>query len=670
MYIHVAESLSGRGVISSNGGTGYQGDSSTLTSFGCGGGGGRLKFLICDQQFDEKCSVNFTGSFSAIGGASYKGFQGDNGTQFGNSCPPGYTGILCHACPIGTYKNDSGSYDCQACENAPPYAHYTTSAEQSPMCEWACNPGYSGRTCRTPFQILLHGFGGTAGFVVVLLGIVGFFTLVGVFCRQRKLNHRVRFRSTTSKHERQKLLEASSKRSSIWWAPFRCCSLPRLGYPKLREKELGDHIYRIYFSGENTPLSPWRLDPIPPRALANIVYAAEFATLAQRINSAVTWPEARLTDLLYLVSCLFVYPFASDLIQYRRYRRLNTLKRILSRYNHAFLRGARARALLNSVKLGYASDCSLAYIEILHKESELSVNAPACPIGKPRLPIVLLLAGCGTYEHPYYLDPVDLLVRSVPQCPELTTFIDDAWIEVVAELNAKLRTVRVQALEHTLGPVLSFLEHKTYHSGMLGGLQLYLGRFWTCLQPETNVPSKLGIYLTTGGTGQRESFVIPSEEKNTSMDSLSLRMGESKPTQRSIREEELRLRTRTASSTGTAASNIPVTESPSYIPVDTSLPLPGLLFSSFELRELKQEKSSRKYVKWFVYRYGLPFNVPKNRCLPSSWACVLILLVLLLGDLALTFAIVVNLRCIKDGETNAECSASIIGPVLLVYPVR
>ncbi|CAK4400654.1 unnamed protein product [Aphanomyces euteiches] len=162
--------------------------------------------------------------------------------------------------------------------------------------------------------------------------------------------------------------------------------------------------------------------------------------------------------------------------------------------------------MANAIKLGYCADYSLAYIEFLHRENDPTSCIPTFPglVGKPHLPIVLLFAGMGTYESPLYLDPNDLLVRSVPQSPELTAFIDEAWIEIIAELNAMLRIVHLKNTLKSLSDlseVTRYCEQKNGqlvdHNGQkapsLGGLRMHLGRFYT---NSSNDRYKWGLYLT------------------------------------------------------------------------------------------------------------------------------------------------------------------------------
>ncbi|KAI9909013.1 hypothetical protein PsorP6_015079 [Peronosclerospora sorghi] len=198
------------------------------------------------------------------------------------------------------------------------------------------------------------------------------------------------------------------------------------------ERDLPEHMAQLYLAGYNDPDSQLKLRTTVPPSLKQVLYDAEFKHLADRINRALAWKRV----------CIICYPFASEVKFFRRHVRVNELKRIVAKYNHACMKGPRARELLNALKLGYYADYFLVYLELLYKESSQSVCVPTTKIGKPSLPLVLLFAGCGTYFSPFYLDPNDLLVRSIPQCPELTAFIAEPWIEFVAELNELLRVVQ------------------------------------------------------------------------------------------------------------------------------------------------------------------------------------------------------------------------------------
>lgn len=895
---------------------------------GGGGGGGRLQLRGCKKSNYDQCTHDFDGDYTVHGGATLTSDatpaeasptveksetgvspsptytnnssssspltiskltkSGSDGSFFGFPCPPGYGGLFCRVCPVGTYKSESNSEECKACHNAPANSHYVgPSGATSTHCPWACDPGYTGRTrCVSPLQQLLDTFGGEVGCGIVLMGIVLFFILLGYACRNRKepstmythhVNHEFFFSGTGSndsismlpstKAERQRLLvhtglmtPSDSMASGEWfrctsilccWLPplVRCISWAHVKYPKLMERDLPEHMARLYFAGTNDRHCPLRLRTTVPPNLDPVLYGKEFEAFANKINAALGWP--RLTnlrqmevskteqvdplgrsfgraqdnpaipnspskvcccchswgDVLYRFMSLFCYPLAANVLQYRRHVRMNALKQMIAKYNHAFMKGPRARGLLNAVKLGYSSDdYSLVYLELLFKESFQSTCVPTNGnIGKPALPIVLLFAGRGTYRSPLYLDPNDLLVRSIPQCPELTAFIDEQWIEIVSELNTLLRCVVCQdwGIVQTLLPVARFLEtinarNLQSQTNRLGGLCMHLGRFYVQDPDEMGADGseecKLGLFLTTSNSsgtlttssnkGESKSrknasflsgraytgYNVAFKNKDSSVSSRERRRSpenakdawcdlatSSSPSSPStsnpsmarsrIRAEALRLRSTTSGEEFDKRENqatrrngheqsqrqeYPKLTKLSHVrhghpgvykiwqgPIDTSLPVAGVLITSTELEDRLIHQSRINRVLFVLHRYLLPCNVPLRplQCLhhrthrdderddqeekpnlrnrftamggksspiltsalygaaanPTllssvSWILHITLLCLLMMDLAITFATIANMKCVNNGQVDINCSVSILIPIML-FPV-
>ncbi len=57
--------------------------------------------------------------------------------------------------------------------------------------------------------------------------------------------------------------------------------------------------------------------------------------------------------------------------------------------------------LQNSLRFSCSDDLRLAYIDMLYVEH--GGNQESRPSGQPRLPVVILLAGNGSYESPYHI---------------------------------------------------------------------------------------------------------------------------------------------------------------------------------------------------------------------------------------------------------------------------
>ncbi|KAG6618560.1 putative nucleoside diphosphate kinase [Phytophthora cinnamomi] len=541
---------------------------------------------------------------------------------------------------------------------------------------------------------------------------------------------------------------------------------------------------RLYLAGYNDPESPLKLRTTVPPSLKKVLYDVEFKNLADRINRVLAWqrgPCSSWGKIVYFLVALLCYPFASEVELFRRHIRVNELKRIVAKYNHACMKGPRARGLLNAVKLGYCADYSLVYLELLYKESSQSVCVPTTKIGKPSLPLVLLFAGCGTYFSPFYLDPNDLLVRSIPQCPELTAFIDEPWIEFVAELNELLRVVQRDeaSLVESLIPVAVYLEKQRAlaalgtNSSKLGGLRIYLGRFYVQDELDMGEEFKLGLFLTTAdesmdnvssnnniqqahqqappssnrygygshyskdtnyynindvyGYGRGDSLDYPGPRRSngsfgnadgllydmggwgTALTNSNSSRGRSRSSNgpvsgngatqnpvSSIREEALRIRSSSSHGDGLASHSGRGGNSDDVLvlmasgsskkkrhnsaahhtfyegwlgPVDASLPVPGVLICADELRERLADRAPRQMLKSFLQFHLLPRNLPRSSSLNLAWMLSISLLTLLMVDLAITFAILANLKCVTNGEVDHDCSASIMVPVLLVPPL-
>ena len=99
-----------------------------------------------------------------------------------------------------------------------------------------------------------------------------------------------------------------------------------------------------------------------------------------------------------------------------------------------------------------------------------------CPIGQVKLPASFKLAGLGTYSSPYYIDTNDLILQAVPQTDVPSSFINEAWILFIVELNIILRSVQADALNIGILQLIKFVnsQKSTAH---LGGLRINICTF-------------------------------------------------------------------------------------------------------------------------------------------------------------------------------------------------
>ena len=189
----------------------------------------------------------------------------------------------------------------------------------------------------------------------------------------------------------------------------------------------------------------------------------------------------------------------------RRKNAIVKAREFVFNYDHSMMRGHKAKALENCIKLGSDVAHSTCFMDILYVE--VSPIPPPLQLGKPELPLALLFTGDGTWKNPYRLDLDDTLVASVPNLGMLSKFIDQSWLQFLCELNATLRTIRPSDLEGSIGRTLKLLDE--YDSDELGGLRIRLAKFHPSgtrrlgimldLQPRTATNS-LNLTGTIGGS--------------------------------------------------------------------------------------------------------------------------------------------------------------------------
>ena len=59
--------------------------------------------------------------------------------MFHSKCFPGYSGVFCKACPVGSFKYDYSFGRCMTCQNKPKNSEYVHLAESSSICKYQCD---------------------------------------------------------------------------------------------------------------------------------------------------------------------------------------------------------------------------------------------------------------------------------------------------------------------------------------------------------------------------------------------------------------------------------------------------------------------------------------------------------------------------------------------------
>ncbi|XP_022749889.1 uncharacterized protein LOC111299144 isoform X3 [Durio zibethinus] len=432
LFVHTIM-LGDSSVISTAGGHGSP-------SGGGGGGGGRVHVHWSDiPTGDEYLPIaSVKGSINTRGGFGRgQGHNGENGTITGKACPKGLYGIFCEECPIGTFKNVSGSnrvlcYNCPSDElpSRAIYVNVRGGVTESP-CPYMCiSERYHLPHCYTAFEELVYTFGGPWLFGLILLGLLVLLALVLSVARMKYVGG----------DELPALMPACRGSRIDHSFPF-LESLNEV-LETNRTEESQSHVHRMYFMGPNSFTEPWHLPHSPPEQVIEIVYEDAFNRFVDEINglAAYLWWEGS----IYSILSILAYPLAWSWLQQRRKKKLQQLREFVrSEYDHSCLRSCRSRALYEGLKVAATPDTMLAYVDFFLGGDEKRGDLP--PRLHQRFPMSLVFGGDGSYMAPFSLQSDNILTslmsQSVPPTicwlethanPTLITYgvhVDLAWFQ-------------------------------------------------------------------------------------------------------------------------------------------------------------------------------------------------------------------------------------------------
>ncbi|TYI76864.1 hypothetical protein E1A91_D06G106500v1 [Gossypium mustelinum] len=480
---------------------------------GGGGGGGRIHFHWSDiptgDVYQPIASVK--GNIYARGGLGRdQSGGGENGTVTGKTCPKGLYGTFCAECPVGTYKNVSGS-DSSLCRPCPAsqlphravYVYVRGGVAETP-CPFECiSDRYHMPHCFTALEELIYTFGGPWLFGFLLLGLLILLALVLSVARMKFVGVDELPGPAPTQH--------GSQRDHSF--PFLESLNEVLETNRVEESQ--SHVHRMYFMGPNTFSEPWHLPHTPPEEIKEIVYEGAYNTFVDEINAiaAYQWWEGA----IYTILSILAYPLALSWQQWRRRMRLQRLREFVrSEYDHACLRSCRSRALYEGLKVSATTDLMLAYVDFFLGGDEKRTDLP--PRLPQRFPMAIIFGGDGSYMAPFSLQIDNVLTSLMSQLVAPTT-----WYRLVAGLNAQLRLVRRGRLRATFRPVLRWLEMHANPALRIHGVRIDLA--WSQATPgnyrqygllvysveEENEPICLG---NTNGGVKTETF---SRVKTTDM---------------------------------------------------------------------------------------------------------------------------------------------------------
>ncbi|KAJ9167907.1 hypothetical protein P3X46_019497 [Hevea brasiliensis] len=484
------------------------GNSSTISTIGGhgspdgggGGGGGRVHFHWSDIPVgDEYLPIaTANGSMQTRGGLGRgQGHAGGNGTVTGKACPKGLYGLFCEECPVGTFKNVSGS-DKALCHNCPLYelpSRVIYLAVQNGVTERPCpykciSDRYHMPNCYTALEELVYTFGCPWLFSFILLGLLILLALVLSVARMKY----------AADDELPSLVPPQRESRIDHSFPF-LESLNEV-LETNRTEESQSHVHRMYFMGPNTFSEPCHLPHCPPEQVIEIVYEDVFNRFVDDVNglAAYQWWEGS----IYSILSVLAYPLAWSWLQQRRKRKLQQLRDFVrSEYDHACLCSCRSCALYEGLKVAATSDLMVAYVYFFLGGDEKRADIPPCL--HQRFPMSLVFGGDGSYMSPFSLHSDNILTSLLSQSVPPTI-----WYRLVAGLNAQLRLVRCGNLKITFGHAISWLE--THANPALSTYGVHVDLAW--FQPTSSGHCQFGLVI---GASENEGVSLSTEGQDGSL---------------------------------------------------------------------------------------------------------------------------------------------------------
>uniref|UniRef100_M4BJX2 Uncharacterized protein n=1 Tax=Hyaloperonospora arabidopsidis (strain Emoy2) TaxID=559515 RepID=M4BJX2_HYAAE len=312
---------------------------------------------------------------------------------------------------------------CAACTGKPIHSEFNMPGN----CSYACSKGRNGLDCLTPFEHLVKPIGGPLGFVIVVFAVTSLIFCVWGF-----------FSYWSSKFKMHRYAQYKAKRLRD---ELSLKTLTKKLTPRLTDHDLNAHVARLYLTGDNHIKSAWRLDPyFLPESLRDIVEVGTYARFASTCNELLEWEPTSWEVWLYRFLVVTIPPFGTLFMRRCQLHRVVRLVKYIEGFGSRFFRGINFRVHGTQLKIGFNSDFSLGYLDVLipPSGSASSVNLSAMQIANHE-DLVLVVGGSGSFFRPYHLDSNDIVVRAVPSRLQLLEHM--FWIDFVADMNQKLRVL-------------------------------------------------------------------------------------------------------------------------------------------------------------------------------------------------------------------------------------
>ncbi|GMF29201.1 unnamed protein product [Phytophthora lilii] len=645
-------------------------------------------------------------------------FSAKAGLKKCERCPPGsFAGVTgssaCSSCPIGSITTSSGSSNCTICgigqTTAKAGATVCTRCKNKPVhsefnmrgnCSYACFKGRNGLDCLTPFERLVKPIGGPIGFVILVFTVTGLIFGGWGF---------ISYRSSRSELRRYAQYKAQRLRDELSLE-----TLTRTLTPRLTDQDLNAHIARLYLAGDNHLKNGWRLNPyFLPASLRDIVEEGTYASFALTCNKLVEWDPAGWEAWLYRILLVTVPPVSTLFMRRRQLHRVVKLSKYIVQYGGRFFRDMNFRVHGTQLKVGFSSDFSLGYFDVLISQSSSSSSTNLVAMQAiSHEDLVLVIGGSGSFFRPYHLDTNDIIVRAIPSRLELLEH--NFWIDFVADVNQKLRILpqpssavrRVREATDVACDIIAFVDSFN-EKHVKDGFAVAFGTFSvgeaiaadgneSCFEPFSlenanstfarypQEPFKLAFRVSRLSSPEASPATIDEEQDSTLDYSVSTGLpsevndkvkAETDPRSADFRYSQIRMEALFAQPERRSTGNFADDSSDDS---DSLTPLKKPLNSSTRRARALMEFlcTNDTAIRWLttlwqpVYPLFRLRNLPRPE-LPARWLLSVTMVLLLIADMGVAFWIMVEYYCVQVRDPTAQdagCSRTPLWSVLGILP--
>ncbi|CDW79197.1 UNKNOWN [Stylonychia lemnae] len=419
----LASKLDGDGHLSVQGGDG--------SNYGGGmGAGGRIIIYYLGNylsQYYSTRSLDWLGDLDVNPGNSgilgknqqrlEKSVESQNGTVWHPRCPSGHSGGFCNPCPIGTYKYGYSYGKCNQCENKPDNSYYTSVAVATALCPYECNSGIDksdiNPDCLGAIDFQIQQFGSQYLLLLVvtlflLLTMIQWICLIRKQRTKRQLASKRKIKVVLGIEESEKILQLNSnglRESKLESVEGAIVNKKHIGSIETQEKDLWYHSYRLYLLGFNTIKFPWILTKDMPQNIISEENFKKLENVIQNNHNLLAW--SKLQSMAFVVLKVLYPPFATIFHQQIRKTKYTKLRNLLLKtFDKDFWDDY---SVNQSIRIQCSkSNYELAQIDFIDYSKQFD------DYRGPKLPLIILLSGSGTFNSPYHLDyETDPLIKSI-----------------------------------------------------------------------------------------------------------------------------------------------------------------------------------------------------------------------------------------------------------------